>query len=87
MERPFFLEVTFIFPRESNKFWKTKPMPRYLHQQNKDVDNLLKAVMDALNKKIWVDDKHVCKVSASKWRAAGDEDARTEITIKPINVG
>ncbi|WP_232101069.1 RusA family crossover junction endodeoxyribonuclease [Gimesia fumaroli] len=84
---PIALEVVFVFPRQSNKRWKTKPMPRYLHVQRNDVDNLLKAVMDALNEKIWVDDKQVCKVTATKWRAAGDEEPHTEITIKPINVG
>jgi len=86
-EEPFLLEVVFIFPRPEAKCWKTKPMPRYLHQANKDIDNILKAVMDALNKIVWKDDKQVCKVSAIKWRAAGGEEPRTEITIKPIHVG
>lgn len=87
IDSPLLLEVVFIFKRQSNRIWKTKPMPRYLHQQKPDIDNLLKSLKDALNKKVWVDDSQVCKVSAIKWRAAGDEEPRTEITIKPINVG
>ena len=85
VESPLLLEVVFIFPRQANKNWKTKPMPRYLHHQKPDIDNLLKSLKDALNKQVWKDDSQVCKVSATKWRAAGDEQPRTEITIKPIH--
>lgn len=84
VDAPLLLEVVFIFPRQAIKCWKTKPMPRYLHQQKPDIDNLLKALKDALTKIVWKDDCQVCKVSAIKWRAAGDEEPRTEITIKPI---
>lgn len=87
IDQPVMLDVEFVFPRHKTKTWKTKAMNRYLHQEKPDFDNLLKAVGDALNGHAWVDDALVSKVSATKWRASGDEEARTEITIKPINVG
>jgi Holliday junction resolvase RusA-like endonuclease len=38
-----------------------------------DIDNCLKAVMDALNGHLYVDDRQVCEVHASKVYAAIDE--------------
>ena len=39
-----------------------------------DIDNCLKAVMDALNGHLYVDDRQVCEVHASKVYAALDEE-------------
>lgn len=39
-----------------------------------DIDNYVKAVFDALNGKLWEDDKQVCKLYATKqWAPKGEE--------------
>ena len=47
------------FPRPKSKTWKTRPMPSYRHIKKPDADNVLKAVLDALNGLAWVDDAQV----------------------------
>ena len=42
------------------------------HKQKPDLDNLAKAVLDALNGICWADDSQVCQIRASKaWRTEG----------------
>ena len=42
------------------------------HKQKPDLDNLVKAVLDALNGICWADDSQVCQIRASKaWRTEG----------------
>ena len=42
------------------------------HRQKPDLDNLAKAVLDALNGICWLDDSQVCQIRASKaWRTEG----------------
>ncbi|UTH73498.1 RusA family crossover junction endodeoxyribonuclease [Chromobacterium sp. IIBBL 290-4] len=47
-----------------------------------DIDNIEKAVYDALNKVVWQDDALVCDVVKSKRYA---EQAGVKVTIKPID--
>ena len=42
------------------------------HRQKPDLDNLAKAVLDALNGVCWLDDSQVCQIRASKaWQTEG----------------
>ena len=42
------------------------------HKQKPDLDNLCKAVLDALNGVCWLDDSQACQIRASKaWRTEG----------------
>ena len=75
------LEVTFIFPRPRLKIWKRKPMPRMRHTGARDIDNLLKSVMDALPGIAYHKDGQVSSILAEKYIAAGDEAAHIEITV------
>lgn len=75
------LHVTAIMPRPKNKVWKTKPMPREPHTVKPDLDNIIKAVKDALTKLAWRDDAQVHYVTAMKHVAAGDEQPHTRIVI------
>lgn len=55
---------------------------RMLHASRPDLDNVVKAVLDGLNRcGIWRDDSQVCCIDASKWYAATDEDAHVEVDI------
>ena len=49
-------------------------------RRQKDVDNMLKLVLDGLNGVAWADDHQVTKTSTEKIHAPGD--ARTVVTIK-----
>jgi Holliday junction resolvase RusA-like endonuclease len=75
------MHVVFLFPRPQRMIWKTKPMPREPHTSTPDVDNVLKAVKDALTKIVYHDDAQVYKETGEKYYAAGDEDPHTEITV------
>jgi len=57
---PIKLDVIVWFPRPKNKEWRSRPMPAYPHIVKPDADNILKCLMDALNKVLWVDDSRVC---------------------------
>jgi Holliday junction resolvase RusA-like endonuclease len=75
---PLTVSITFIMPRPKHKVWKQKPMPRYCHIKKPDLDNLVKAVLDALNGLAWRDDAQIHTLHISKVVAAGDEQPRDE---------
>lgn len=85
MAGPLRVDIEFVFPRQSSKIWKSKPMPRYRKVTTPDRDNLDKLVMDSLNGVLWVDDNQVCSGSIDKWHAAGDEVAHVLITVSEIS--
>jgi Holliday junction resolvase RusA-like endonuclease len=81
---PLRMDLLLVFPRQSAKVWKTKPMPRYRHYIKPDRDNCEKAVLDALKGLVFVDDCQVCAGEPEKWHAAGDEQPHCEITITQL---
>lgn len=54
-------------------------------RQRRDVDNMLKLILDGLNKVAWPDDEQVTEVSAKKTLAL-PKDARTEVLIYRIGI-
>jgi Holliday junction resolvase RusA-like endonuclease len=85
LDGPLKVDITFVFPRQANKIWKTRPMPRYRHVGKPDRDNLDKAVLDSLvNIGLMVDDCQVCSGTIEKWRAAGDEQPYCEAVITEL---
>lgn len=55
---------------------------RMPHTSRPDLDNVVKAVVDGLNRcGIWRDDSQVCSIEASKWYAATNEDAHVWVEI------
>jgi len=82
LEGPLVLSLRFCLPRPGNKVWKTRPMPREPHIVKPDLDNLIKAVKDALKGLTWRDDCQVCRYgSVEKCLAAGDEQPHVMIWI------
>jgi Holliday junction resolvase RusA-like endonuclease len=81
---PLRVDAVYVFPREASKFWRSKPMPRYRHTSAPDVDNLQKAMQDALNGILWADDAQICDGRLQKWRAAGDEQPHVTIIVTPL---
>ena len=60
-------------------------MERYAHTGKPDLDNVLKAVFDAMNNWAWKDDSQIWSVVASKWVCGGDESPRVEVAITDTN--
>ena len=81
---PVRLVVQCYLPRPKAKVWKTKPMPREWHTSKPDIDNLAKAIMDALNGIAWNDDAQVCETIAAKYVSSGSEDVGVRIGIVEI---
>lgn len=81
---PLRVDLEFVFPRQSNHIWKSKPMPRYRKTTKPDRDNLDKTCLDALSGVLWLDDNQVCDGRITKWHAAGDEAPHVLITIRQL---
>lgn len=81
---PIALELQFLFARPKSMVWKKRAMPRTLHTTKPDVDNLCKAVMDALSGIIFEDDRQVAKLVVSKGYCAGHEEPHTVIKISEV---
>lgn len=50
-------------------------------QQRRDVDNMLKLILDGLNKIAWADDSQVTEISGRKELVDDPSDARTEVAV------
>lgn len=81
IEGPLRVDLCFVFPRTKGQLWKRKPMPRIRHAKKPDRDNVEKAVSDALNKIVWLDDAQVCDGVIQKWIASGDEHPHVKISV------
>lgn len=82
---PLRVDVVFVFPRTSNMFWKTRPMPRVPHAKKPDRDNCDKAILDSLKGICFVDDSQVCDGRIEKWIAAGNEQPHVWVRITPVS--
>lgn len=79
--QPVQLSVTAYFARPKSMIWKKRPMPTVRHTKKPDLDNVVKAVADALNGLAFVDDSQIAEVEAAKFVCGGDEQPRTEIQV------
>jgi Holliday junction resolvase RusA-like endonuclease len=70
--------MKFFFKRPK----RLKKGPRVLKGTKPDLDNLVKLVLDGLNRSgIWVDDNQVTFFWAHKFYCSSDEEPRTEIAL------
>lgn len=83
---PLGVVVLLVFPRAKQQIWKTKPMPRLPHTKKPDFDNCAKAVLDALNGLLFMDDSQVCCAHIEKCIAAGDEQPHVQVTIETLAI-
>lgn len=84
---PVRMDMRFVLPRPKGMIWKRKPMPRIRHTSTPDIDNLSKAVGDALTGLAYKDDCQVCCGEAEKWIASGDESPHVVISIQEVRDG
>lgn len=81
LEGPLVLAVLFVLPRPSRLRWKSRPMPRLPHDRKPDADNLAKAILDACNGLLWMDDAQLVQLAVEKCYAAGDESPHVAVTL------
>lgn len=86
LEGPVSISIVAVFPRPKSRIWKTRPMPAEPHTSKPDLDNIEKAVMDALTGIAYRDDSQVSRKISEKRMAAGDESPRTEVIVCPIEL-
>jgi crossover junction endodeoxyribonuclease RusA len=70
-------------------YWAAKASSNDTERQwrpvGEDLDNVVKAILDGLNKVAWNDDRQVVSITARKWYSSSKNIARTEVTIERIN--
>lgn len=65
-------------------FLRPKTKPKYNYPSRQDIDNLLKAIFDAGNGILWIDDRHIIEVTTTKKYADHGSDPRIELTMDEL---
>ncbi len=84
LQGPLSCEVAARFTCPSRDHRKCEPMPRRWHAKRPDVENVVKAVLDAATGVLWLDDNQVSHLVAVKVIAAQGEAPRLWMQVKPI---
>lgn len=85
LDEPLYIGIIYYFSRPKTKMWKKKEMPAYWKTTKPDLDNLQKAVYDALKGIIWRDDALICANRNRKLICSGTNSPHVSITIKTID--
>jgi Holliday junction resolvase RusA-like endonuclease len=75
------VRADFYFVRPKRLLKKKIQADAILHDKKGDLDNLLKAIFDAMNGIVWKDDGQVCVVGARKFYCEKDREPRTEVEV------
>lgn len=78
------VELVAVFACPASKHRKRTPLATQPKVSKPDVDNLLKAALDAGNGLLWVDDCQVWRASVTKRVAAQGEAPRVELRLVPL---
>ena len=78
------IEAYFKAPKNLSRFKKISNSLLIYCPTHKDLDNIAKTILDALNKIAYDDDKQVCSLSISKYYSFGDYEY-INITIKEVD--
>ena len=81
---PVRLEVLFVAPRPQRLLTRAWRHVLVWHEKKPDLDNLLKALKDALTGLAWRDDSQVCQCYCEKRYANHDEQPHATITVKEV---
>lgn len=76
------INLLFVLPRPATRTWKTKPMRREWMTSKPDLDNLAKAILDALTGVLYADDAQVVDLRLAKVIAAGGEAPRVAVAMQ-----
>lgn len=78
------VRVLAVFPCPTSEQKKRTPVPRRPHAKRGDADNIAKAVKDAANGILWLDDGQVARLVVEKWIGAQGEAPYVEVTVEPL---
>lgn len=82
---PLLLRIRAIYPMRKDRHRKRAPRPSEWRLERPDIDNIAKAVMDAMQMaKIFKDDSQVVKLEVEKTIGAQGEEPRVEIWIDKL---
>lgn len=81
---PVELEVLAVFTCPRSKHRKRDPLRRQPKATKPDSENIGKAVMDAANGLLFLDDAQVSKLTVEKIVGAQDEAPRVEVTVRSL---
>jgi Holliday junction resolvase RusA-like endonuclease len=82
LDGPVSVGILALFPRPQRMIWKRKPMDREPYCQKPDTDNVVKAVLDAMEKAgVVMNDKQVWSVDCVALYCSGDESPRVEVRV------
>lgn len=81
---PVSVEILAVFECPPSKHRKRRPAPRSWHTKKPDLDNVVKALLDAGKGVLWEDDSQVCRSISEKVIAAQGEQPFAEILVKPL---
>lgn len=90
LHQPLSVALTFYMPRPKAHFRTNGKLkdasPVYLHDSKPDIDNLTKAVLDALTGiRAWLDDDQVCELTVRKhWEIPGSQSPGCSIRISEL---
>lgn len=84
LETPVAVNMLFVFPATKAMSKKKKGSPREWMANKPDLDNLEKAILDALNKVVYNDDRQVCQVFKEKVYGAPSEAPMVRVEIEPL---
>lgn len=84
------VQIDATFPRSKRLFRKMDPIERIPRGMGKDLDNVIKSILDGINRSgLWRDDSQVACIHAYKWTARiinrknkQSESPRAMITVK-----
>lgn len=79
------VELVAYFACPTSKHLKRGIRPACPKTGKPDVDNLLKAALDAGNGVLWVDDSRVCSARVTKLVAAQGEPPRVELRVRRVS--
>ena len=91
LEGPIEACMTFYFQRPKHHFrtgkfaGQLKEGQDVWHNKKKDLDNLVKFVLDSLNALAYLDDGQVCSIKAAKFYTNTSDNPRTEISFRSLS--
>ena len=84
LEGPLEVHLLFVFEMPKSRHRKTMPRPREWYVGQKDIDNMAKAVLDAGNGVLWIDDRQVARIHAEAIVGRQGEMPRVELIVRPL---
>jgi len=81
------VQATFLLKRHRVKLYKKKARHPYWSKTRPDLENYLKAVLDAMDNIVYVDDGQVSRIVSEKYHVGGDQVPHIHIQVWELTGG